>query len=97
MLQRVAIAGSILIALATTVSAQTLEKKHYNYSEWTKGRFSEAVTVTGPGKLIFLAGVGFSNARHWGASATKGSSEGLEEALPSDELAGQNSSSLQQT
>lgn len=38
--------------------AQTFEKKHYNYGEWTKGRFSEAVTVTGPGKMIFLAGVG---------------------------------------
>jgi 2-iminobutanoate/2-iminopropanoate deaminase len=35
-----------------------LEKKHFSYSEWTKGRFSEAVTVTGPGKLIFLAGIG---------------------------------------
>jgi 2-iminobutanoate/2-iminopropanoate deaminase len=34
------------------------EKKNYTYSEWTKGRFSEAVTVTGPGKMIFLAGVG---------------------------------------
>ena len=41
------------VALAQFTSAQnappTLEKKHYNYSEWTKGRFSEAVTVTGPG------------------------------------------------
>jgi enamine deaminase RidA (YjgF/YER057c/UK114 family) len=36
----------------------TLEKKNYTYSEWTKGRFSEAVTVTGPGKTIYLAGVG---------------------------------------
>ena len=35
-----------------------MEKKHYNYSEWTKGRFSEAVTVTGPGRTIYLAGVG---------------------------------------
>jgi 2-iminobutanoate/2-iminopropanoate deaminase len=34
------------------------EKKHYNYGAWTKGRFSEAVTVTGPGKMIFLAGIG---------------------------------------
>ena len=41
-----------------TVSAQTFEKKNYNYSEWTKGRFSEAVTLIGPGKMIFLAGVG---------------------------------------
>jgi 2-iminobutanoate/2-iminopropanoate deaminase len=34
------------------------EKQNYNYSEWTKGRFSEVVTVSGPGKMIFLAGVG---------------------------------------
>jgi enamine deaminase RidA (YjgF/YER057c/UK114 family) len=34
------------------------EKKHYNYGRWTKGRFSEAVTVTGPAKMIFLAGIG---------------------------------------
>jgi 2-iminobutanoate/2-iminopropanoate deaminase len=43
---------------APAQNATTLEKKNYNYSEWTKGRFSEAVTVTGPGKMIFLAGVG---------------------------------------
>lgn len=35
-----------------------MEKKHYNYGSWTKGRFSEAVTVTGPAKMIFLAGIG---------------------------------------
>lgn len=34
------------------------EKRNYNYSEWTKERFSEVVTVSGPGMLIFLAGVG---------------------------------------
>jgi len=46
-------------AVAGPASAQgAMEKKNYNYSEWTKGRFSEAVTVTGPGKMIFLAGVG---------------------------------------
>jgi 2-iminobutanoate/2-iminopropanoate deaminase len=38
--------------------AQTFEKKNYTYSEWARGRFSEAVTVTGPAKMIFLAGVG---------------------------------------
>jgi enamine deaminase RidA (YjgF/YER057c/UK114 family) len=37
---------------------KTLEKKHYNYGRWTRGRFSEAVTITGPGKMIFLAGIG---------------------------------------
>lgn len=46
------------VALA---QAQTFEKKAYNYSEWAKGRFSEVVTVTGPGKMIFLAGVGAEN------------------------------------
>lgn len=34
------------------------EKHNYNYSEWTKERFSEVVTVSGPGRMIFLAGVG---------------------------------------
>jgi len=54
----------IILALAagalvpSAAPAQQFEKKNYNYSEWTKGRFSEAVTVTGPGKMIFLAGVG---------------------------------------
>lgn len=43
---------------AVSQDAPKFEKKAYNYSEWTKGRFSEAVTVTGPGKMIFLAGVG---------------------------------------
>jgi len=61
MLRATFAAALILISAvtgATTASAQSLEKKNYNYSEWTKGRFSEAVTVTGPGKTIFLAGVG---------------------------------------
>jgi len=48
----------LCLSLASPASAQTFEKKNYNYSEWAKGRFSEAVTVTGPGKMIFLAGVG---------------------------------------
>ena len=61
MWQRFVMGGAILAASAIvsmTASAQTLETKHFNYSEWTKGRFSEAVTVTGPGKMIFLAGIG---------------------------------------
>src|SRR5712671_3101644 len=61
MRQRFATVGVALFCLVTAssaASAQALEKKHFNYSEWTKGRFSEAVTVTGPGKMIFLAGVG---------------------------------------
>jgi 2-iminobutanoate/2-iminopropanoate deaminase len=58
---RMAIISAVAVALAAipaSAPAQALEKKNFNYSEWTKGRFSEAVTVTGPGKMIFLAGVG---------------------------------------
>jgi enamine deaminase RidA (YjgF/YER057c/UK114 family) len=40
------------------------EKKHYNYGEWTKGRFSEAVTVTGPARMILLAGIGSEHEVH---------------------------------
>jgi enamine deaminase RidA (YjgF/YER057c/UK114 family) len=57
MLKPFAIAMAFAV-ITTAASAQSLEKKNFNYSEWTKGRFSEAVTVTGPGKMIFLAGVG---------------------------------------
>src|SRR5476649_2879770 len=58
-----AFAAAALVVLSfavmpTIAPAQTFEKKNYNYSEWAKGRFSEAVTVTGPGKMIFLAGIG---------------------------------------
>ena len=49
------------LAPAATAGAQEpMEKKSYNYSAWTPGIFSEAVTITnmGKGKFIFLAGVG---------------------------------------
>jgi 2-iminobutanoate/2-iminopropanoate deaminase len=53
---------SILVLFGFPAHAQdgkiAIEK--FNHSEWTKGIFSEAVTVTGIGnaKMIFLAGVG---------------------------------------
>src|SRR5882672_12119405 len=55
--------AATIVAGSATASAQTapiFEKKNYNYSEWAKGRFSEAVTVSfsGPARMIFLAGVG---------------------------------------
>ena len=52
--------STILPARAQTPTAGSagFEKSNYNYSEWTKGLFSEAVTVTHQGKMIFLAGVG---------------------------------------
>lgn len=51
----------ILLSIAlfcAPAAAQAFEKQHFHHNEWTKGRFSEAVTVTGPGKWVFLAGVG---------------------------------------
>jgi enamine deaminase RidA (YjgF/YER057c/UK114 family) len=56
-----AVAVLSFAVMPTVVPAQAFEKKNYNYSDWTRGRFSEAVTVTGPGKMIFLAGVGSEN------------------------------------
>jgi hypothetical protein len=53
----VCLAIGMLIA-QTAASAQSLEVRRYNPSEWTRGRFTEIVTVTGPGKTIYLAGVG---------------------------------------
>jgi 2-iminobutanoate/2-iminopropanoate deaminase len=53
-----AISICTLVATSTVASAQGLEVKRYNPSEWTKGRFTEVVTVNGPGKTIYLAGIG---------------------------------------
>ena len=53
------IAGAIAATIMTsTATAQNLEVKRYNPSEWTKPFFTEVVTVNGPGKTIYLAGVG---------------------------------------
>ena len=57
------IAAAIVTALAAPAVAQqpsppAFEKKEFTHSAWTKGIFSEAVTVKGAGRMIFLAGVG---------------------------------------
>ena len=49
---------SIAVANALAQSQPEFKKQNFNYSEWTKGKFSEAVTVTNVGKFIFLAGTG---------------------------------------
>lgn len=46
-----------LVLGAATAHAQSFEKKNYNYNDWTKPLFAEAVTVTGPAKFIFVAGI----------------------------------------
>lgn len=50
----------LLTSLTTAAFGQAagFRKEHHHYNEWTRGRFAEAVTVTNPGKWIFLAGVG---------------------------------------
>lgn len=58
MTSRLLIAGSILLAIATSAHAQQFEKKMYNYSKFATGIFAEAATVTGPSKTIYLAGIG---------------------------------------
>ncbi len=62
---RIAISAITLAALLSLHTAparaqEAMEKKSYNYAAWTKGIFSDAVTITnmGKGKFIFLAGVG---------------------------------------
>ena len=59
MLRNIAV-GATLAFFATIAIAQDgkFEKRNYNYNEWTKGKFSEVVTVSNPGKTIFLAGIG---------------------------------------
>jgi 2-iminobutanoate/2-iminopropanoate deaminase len=63
MIRGIVFALALIVAFALPQSsalaqAQGFEKKTYNYSEWTKGRFAEVVTVVNPGKWIFLAGIG---------------------------------------
>src|SRR6476660_761351 len=57
------------LVLCSSARAQGLEVRRYNPSEWTKGRFSEVVTVNGPGKTIYLAGIGAED-EHGAAGAS---------------------------
>ena len=57
-MSRLFLTVALLSMLAGVSHAQTFEKKNFNYSEFAKGAFSEVVTVTGPAKLVYLAGVG---------------------------------------
>jgi len=38
--------------------AEVFEKRHHQYAAWSKGLFSELVTVKGPGTMLFLSGIG---------------------------------------
>jgi 2-iminobutanoate/2-iminopropanoate deaminase len=50
--------GATAINHPNAQSSSGFEKRNFSYNEWTKGKFSEVVTVTNPGKFIFLAGIG---------------------------------------
>ena len=60
MLKRVLLAGllSCAVLMGPCAIGQELKRESFHHNEWTKGRFSEVVTVSGPGKWLFLAGVG---------------------------------------
>jgi enamine deaminase RidA (YjgF/YER057c/UK114 family) len=59
MLRNIAVAAALAFFAAIAVAQDgRFEKRNYNYNEWTKGKFSEVVTVSNPGKTIFLAGIG---------------------------------------
>jgi len=60
-----AIFAASVMAMATVGHAEgKLVKQHYNYSEWTKDRFAEAVVVEGAqdARLIYLSGIGAEEA-----------------------------------
>ena len=57
-MQRLIAVVAVLLLVAGASHAQTFEKKNFNYSKFAKGAFSEVVTVTGPAKMIYLAGIG---------------------------------------
>lgn len=59
MFTRLAIAAFLIVGASTAPAwSQSFEKKNFNYSKFATGAFSEAATVTGPAKIIYLAGIG---------------------------------------
>jgi 2-iminobutanoate/2-iminopropanoate deaminase len=53
----IALKGAAL-AQSAAVGGTGFEKKEFTYEAFAKGRFADVVTVTGPGKFIFLSGTG---------------------------------------
>jgi enamine deaminase RidA (YjgF/YER057c/UK114 family) len=41
---------------------ERFEKQHFQYAGWSKGLFSELVSVKGPGRLLYLSGIGAEDA-----------------------------------
>lgn len=61
-MKNITTAAAVALALAASIAAPpgalAFEKKNYQYGNWSKALFSDVVTVTGPAKLIYLAGAG---------------------------------------
>lgn len=56
---RVAVSSLMFVAACVApAAAQEFKKENFNYSKFATGAFSEAATVEGPAKLIYLAGIG---------------------------------------
>jgi len=58
MLRPLAIVLAMIAMTASPALSQQFEKKNYNYSKFATGAFSEAAVITGPAKMIYLAGIG---------------------------------------
>ncbi len=59
MFRGILLAAAVMWLLPVAAQAQgNFKKENFSYNEWTKGKFSEVVTVTDPGKIIFLSGIG---------------------------------------
>ena len=54
----IVVGASSIDAQSPAPAAGGFEKKAYNYAEWTKGKFSEAMVVSNPGRHIFVGGTG---------------------------------------
>jgi 2-iminobutanoate/2-iminopropanoate deaminase len=65
---RMVLAASCLIVISTVSQAQQAEpatgafQKQTTFGVWSKNIFADAVTVTGPAKTIYLAGMGSEDA-----------------------------------
>jgi 2-iminobutanoate/2-iminopropanoate deaminase len=58
MFPRLLATAVIALSLATSSAFAQFKKENFNYSKFAKNAFSEAVVITGPAKMIYLAGIG---------------------------------------
>lgn len=54
----IATLAAVFLSPAMAQDSPAFKKENFSYNEWTKGKFAEVVTVTNPGRMIFLSGTG---------------------------------------